>query len=80
MINCNGRKYTTFQEAVENGELEAKLGDLKVTRYVDYDYENEGDSTFLYSYDFYVELTDHLRELYKAFPEEYLAVVSKTDD
>ena len=73
MINCNGRKYTTFQEAVENGELEAKLGDLKVTR-------NVGDSTFLSSYDLYVELKDHLRELYKAFPEEYLAVVSKTDD
>lgn len=72
MINCDGRNYHTFQEAVEAGELKGQLGDFKVTRY--------DGSTFLHSYDVYVELTDHLKDLYAAFPEEYLSVIGKTDD
>lgn len=77
MINCNGKKYTTFQEAVEAGELEGRLGDFKVTRYEDLDYDGD-DSTFLHGYDVYTELTDHLKALYESFPEEYLAVIGKT--
>lgn len=85
MINCNGRKYNTFQEALDNGEDEGRLGEfIVVCSYTSFD-----EYTFLFTnygnleYEVCFELNELLDLLYKAFPEEYASKVNqegKTDE
>lgn len=77
MINCSGRKYNTFQEALDNGEDEGRLEDFKVTYCYNADYGE--DYIYLSSYEVYFELNQLLDLLYKAFPEEYASRVNQGD-